>query len=66
MSADNLTVERDDSVAILTFKPPQVLNAFNNPLMEQTLEEVVQLNEDDTVRAIVVRGPAGHSLLGLI
>ena len=56
MSADNLTIERDDSIAILTFNRPEVLNAFNNPLMKQTLEEVAQLNADDTVRAIVVRG----------
>jgi len=56
VSADNLTIERDDSIAILTFNRPEVLNAFNNPLMKQTLEEVAQLNADDTVRAIVVRG----------
>ena len=56
MSADNLTIERDDSIAILTFNRPEVLNAFNNSLMKQTLEEVAKLNADDTVRAIVVRG----------
>ncbi len=56
MSADNLTIEHDDSIAILTFNRPEVLNAFSNPLMKQTLEEVAQLNADDTVRAIVVRG----------
>lgn len=56
MNGDVLTVEYDGPVAVLTFNRPEVLNAFNNPLMERTLEEVGALNADDTVRAIVVRG----------
>ena len=56
MNGDVLTVEYDGPVAVLTFNRPEVLNAFNNPLMERTLEEVGPLNADDAVRAIVVRG----------
>jgi enoyl-CoA hydratase len=56
MSQDPLTVEHDGAVAILTFNRPEVLNAFNNALMERTLETVAALNDDESVRVIVMRG----------
>jgi len=51
-----LTVERDGAIAVLTFNRPEVLNAFHNELMRETLATVAALNEDATVRVIVVRG----------
>jgi len=56
MSEELLTIEREGAIAILTFNRPEVLNAFNNPLMEATLETITALNADDEVRVIVVRG----------
>ncbi|QQS11205.1 MAG: enoyl-CoA hydratase/isomerase family protein [Rhodospirillales bacterium] len=56
MTYAHITVERDGAVAVLTFDRPQVLNAFNNELMTSTLAAVADLNGDDSVRAIVVRG----------
>jgi enoyl-CoA hydratase len=51
-----ITVEHDEAVAILTFNRPQVLNAFNNELMHETLAAMGALDADPSVRAIVVRG----------
>ena len=56
MHEDVIKIERRDTIAILTFNRPKVLNAFNNNLMERTIETVKVLNEDDSVRVIVVQG----------
>lgn len=56
MQEDVIKIERRDTIAILTFNRPKVLNAFNNNLMERTIETVKILNEDDSVRIIVVQG----------
>ena len=56
MNEDVIKIERRDTIAILTFNRPKVLNAFNNNLMERTIETVKILNEDDDVRIIVVQG----------
>ena len=56
MHEDVIKIERRDTIAILTFNRPKVLNAFNNNLMERTIETVKVLNEDDSVRIIVVQG----------
>jgi enoyl-CoA hydratase len=52
----HITVEHEEAVAILTFNRPQVLNAFNNELMHETLAAMAVLDADPSVRAIVVRG----------
>ena len=56
MHEDVIKFERRGTIAILTFNRPKVLNAFNNNLMERTIETVKILNEDDDVRIIVVQG----------
>lgn len=56
MDFEHIIVERDGPVAILTFNRPDRLNAFHNPLMEETLDAVRQLDADPEVRAIVVAG----------
>ena len=56
MNEDVIKIERRDTIAILTFNRPKVLNAFNNDLMERTIETVKALNEDYSVRVIVVQG----------
>ena len=53
---DSITIEYDSSVAILTFNRPAVLNAFDNELMESTISKVNELNNNEAVRVIVVRG----------
>ena len=55
-ASQHITVEYDEAVAILTFNRPQVLNAFNNDLMHETLAAMAVLDADPAVRAIVVRG----------
>ena len=47
--------EQDGAVAIVTIDHAPV-NALSAPLLEELEAEVVRLDEDDTVRAIVLRG----------
>jgi enoyl-CoA hydratase len=53
---DTLLIERRGRVAILTFNRPRVLNAFDAPLVEATVNAMAELSADDEVLAIVVRG----------
>jgi enoyl-CoA hydratase len=56
VSDENVTIEKDGAIAVLTFNRPEVLNAFDNATMQSTIDLVAGLNADDTVRVIVVRG----------
>lgn len=57
MSAkNNIEIEYDSSVAVLSFNRPEVLNAFDNELMENTISKVDDLNKNESVKAIIVRG----------
>ena len=53
--ADFITTEHDGAVAIVTIDHPPV-NALSAPLLEELEAELVRLDEDDSVRAIVLRG----------
>ena len=53
---DSLPIERRGRIAILTFNRPRVLNAFDAPLVEATVEAMAELSADEEVLAIVVRG----------
>jgi enoyl-CoA hydratase/carnithine racemase len=56
MDYQTITVERDGSVAILTFNRPKVLNAFDPTLVAETGQALETLGSDARVSAIVVRG----------
>ncbi|MCB1741952.1 MAG: enoyl-CoA hydratase/isomerase family protein [Gammaproteobacteria bacterium] len=45
-----------DGIAEVVFNRPRQLNAFNNELMHATLELMSELEGDESVRVIVVRG----------
>ncbi len=55
-SEEMFKIEQESSIAILTCNRPTVLNAFNNEMMEKTIQKVNALNKDDTIHAILVRG----------
>lgn len=54
--ADHLLVERRDSVAIITLNRPTSLNSLSHLLLIDLRETIVDLNEDPSVRAIVLTG----------
>jgi enoyl-CoA hydratase len=56
MTFDNLLLERDGAVAIVTLNRPKVLNALNGPLVADLEAALVALRTDDTARAVVITG----------
>lgn len=56
MPFDNLLVERDGRVAILTINRPSVLNALNAATLDDLRRALLDCRHDDAVRAIVITG----------
>ena len=56
MSYNTLVIEIDDRVALITFNRPKVLNAFDSELVEETRLALAELESNDKVMAIIVRG----------
>lgn len=56
MTFDNLLLERDGAVAILTFNRPKVLNALNAALLADLERALDVLASDTTVGAIILTG----------
>ena len=56
MSEDKLLVSVDDGIAHITFNRPHQLNAFDNELMQASIEAMARLDADKDVRVIVVSG----------
>ena len=56
MPFDNLSVDRDGAVALVTINRPKVLNALNQPTMDELGRAFLELKQDQTVRAIILTG----------
>ena len=53
---DNLLIERDEAVAIVTINRPSVLNAINAPTLDALRRAILDLQRDDSVRVVVLTG----------
>ena len=62
MSEDLVLLEKDGALAILTLNRPDKLNAMNEDLLRRLRERLDELNEDDTVRVVIVTG-AGRAFM---
>ena len=56
MTFDNLLIERDGGVAVLTVNRPKVLNALNGPTLDELRRAILELKHDDGVRVVIVTG----------
>jgi enoyl-CoA hydratase len=56
MTFENLLIERDDAVAIVTFNRPKVLNALNTQTLTELSEAIAGFKADAGVRAVVLTG----------
>src|SRR5687767_2100504 len=56
MAFDNLLLEHDGAVAILTLNRPTVLNALNRPTLDELRQAMLDLKRDDTVRVVIITG----------
>jgi enoyl-CoA hydratase len=56
MPFDNLLVEREASVAILTIQRPQRLNALDTGTLDELRQAVLDLQHDASIRCIILTG----------
>jgi enoyl-CoA hydratase/carnithine racemase len=60
-----LLVERDGYVAVVTLNRPERLNAITGPMLDSFSKELVALDDDAEVRAIVITGAGRGFCAGL-
>jgi enoyl-CoA hydratase len=60
---ENLLLERDGGVAIVTVNRPKVLNALSMQTLDELRRTVLALKHDDTVRAVIVTGAGDKSFI---
>jgi enoyl-CoA hydratase/carnithine racemase len=63
MSFENLLIERDGAVAILTVNRPKVRNALNTETLDELRRAILELKHDDTVRAVVLTGAGDKAFI---
>ena len=56
MSFDNLLLEHDGPVAIVTINRPAVLNALDTPTTDELRRAILQLKHDTAVRVVIITG----------
>jgi enoyl-CoA hydratase len=56
MAFDNLLLDRDGAVAVITVNRPQVLNALNRQTLDELRQILLDLQRDEAIRALVVTG----------
>src|SRR5256885_12767002 len=63
MAFDNLLLEHSGAVAIVTVNRPKVLNALNEPTLDELRRAALDLKRDDSVRVIVLTGAGEKSFI---
>jgi enoyl-CoA hydratase len=63
MAFDTLLLERDGAVASITINRPKVLNALNTQTIEELRRAILDLKQDDGVRAVILTGAGEKSFV---
>lgn len=63
MTFENLLIDRDGSVAVVTVNRPKVLNALNTQTLDELRRAILALKHDDSVRAVVLTGAGEKSFI---
>ena len=63
MPFENLLLERDGAVAIVTINRPNVLNALNTQTLDELRRTVLDLKGDDSARVMILTGAGERSFV---
>ena len=63
MAFDNLLIERDGAIAIVTINRPAVLNALNTQTLTELRRAILDLRQDESVRVLVLTGAGPKSFV---
>ena len=56
MSFDNLLVQRESGVAVLTVQRPQRLNALDASTLDEIRQAVLDFQQDESIRCVIITG----------
>lgn len=59
--SDTILLERDGDIATVILNRPEKLNAFTKPMWKLLGDTIIRLNDDDSVRCIIIRGAGEKS-----
>jgi len=62
-SYENLLLERDGAVAVITVNRPKVLNALNAPTLDELREALRAVATDEAVRVVILTGAGEKSFI---
>jgi enoyl-CoA hydratase len=63
MAFENLIVDRDGAVSIVTINRPKVLNALNGPTLDELATAIDDARRDESVRVIVLTGSGDRAFV---
>src|SRR5436190_20924166 len=63
MAFDNLLLERDGAVAVVTINRPKVLNALNSQTIDELRRAILELKADDSARVAILTGAGEKSFV---
>jgi enoyl-CoA hydratase len=63
MAFDNLLLERDGAIAIVTINRPKVLNALNTQTVDELRRAMLELQHDPEVRVVILTGAGDKSFV---
>jgi len=63
MSFEHLLVERDGAVAVVTINRPKVLNALDTATLDELRRAILDLKQEEAVRALVLTGAGERSFV---
>jgi len=63
MPLDNLLIDRDGAIVIVTINRPRVLNALNAPTLDELRRSILDIKTDDAIRAVVITGAGDKSFV---
>ncbi len=63
MSFDNLLVERESGVAVLTVQRPERLNALDTHTLDELWQAALDLQKDDAVRSVILTGAGDRAFV---
>jgi enoyl-CoA hydratase len=63
MSFENLLLERDGAIAIVTINRPKVLNALNTQTLDELRRACLDLKQDEGVRVVILTGAGDKSFV---
>ena len=63
MAFDNLLLERDGPIAIVTINRPRILNALNTQTVDELRRAMLELQHDAAVRVVILTGAGDRSFV---